>query len=103
MIMTEKIKALELENVKLNDKLQFYESKYEVIEVKLKSLEDKLSDVEQVICTDSDEDASADDTDVEPLEGNDDLYDELKNLIANSQKKREVWEKSHSLEDDGPS
>ena len=74
-----------------------------MMEVKLKSLEDKLSDVEQVICADSDEDASEDDTDVGPLEENDNLYDELRNLIADSQKKREVWEKSHSLEDDGPS
>ena len=72
------------------------------MEVKLKSLDDKLSDIEPLICTDSDEDVSEDETDGVALKENHNLYDELRNLIADSQQKIDVCEKSNSLEDFGP-
>ena len=81
------------------------EAKYVEMEKNFKIMAKRLLEVEAVLLDDSDEDTQEDDEEEENVS----LKEELKNLISESEQRRENWEKSpdetslatNSLEDTG--
>ena len=89
--MAAKIEILEKENVYIKKKIEELDVKNGTLVEKLKTLEDRLSEVITVLeCTD--EEDSEDETDKEHC-----VQEELRNLIAESQQKRDVWEMTRTL------
>ena len=103
----EQVEALESENKKLIIKVDKLEAKY--VERRKKIMAKRLLEVEAVLIDDSDEDTPEDDEEEENVS----LKEELKNLISESEQRRENWEKltllspdetslaTNSLEDNG--
>ena len=85
----EQVEALESENKKLIIKVDKLEAKYVETEKNFKIMAKRLLMVESVLKDDSDEDTPKDDEEEENVS----LKEELKNLISESEQRRENWEK----------
>ena len=69
------------------------EADYDVLKKKLKMMLGRLSEVEAMLGPESDDDSAEDDE----VKENDNVGEELKNLIAESEERRYNWERSKGL------